>query len=408
MAERSKDFKPLAVQMGAVDVHSAPESVIGRAGLVEKFWQKLRSGSIQTLAERRIGKTWLLKLAIAKKPDWAEPLFFNGEDSNSAHQFVWRLNKELKKADLIPNKWWNRTETWARRFFQEMQGRKFKAIEIPEMDSWESVLEDTCRHFVKFCEPRYAILVLDELPIFLDKTLNAQGAQEAIQVLDKLRSLRQALPALRMVFCGSLGLHIVLKKLREEGYSGQPVNDMPPFEVPPLEFDDAYYLAGSLLLGEGVACSDVKEVARALAGASSCVPFYIQHMVGWMSSHAEEEWTPGRAVEVPFEMFGAAGDPGEFSYYDRRLGQYYPEEVVDEARAALDVLSREEDGIPFDDLLNLVRHRPKTMTLESEALREVLQMLYNDHYVIQEEGQWRFKLEIIRKWWFEARGRLAL
>ncbi len=190
-----------------------------------------------------------------------------------------------------------------------------------------------------------------------------------------------------MVFCGSLGLHIVLHKLRDAGYTGQPVNDMPPFEVPPLAPEDAQYLSGSLLLGEGVSCSDMKAVAHSIAHASSGVPHYIQHIVSWMCDQQTEPWTPERAASIPSELFNAAGDPAEFAYYDGRLDQYYPPDIVEKSRAALDVLSRKADGLHFDELLNLVRHRPKTLMVDSESFLQVLRVLRDDHYVVHKNGQ---------------------
>ena len=297
---------------------------------------------------------------------------------------------------------------WFRRLSQRLQGKKAGTLEVPDgFDPWEALLEDTCIHFAERSMPRQAVLMIDELPFFLDKIMKNRGPHEAIDVLDKLRFLRQTIPTLRMILCGSLGLHIVLQRLREVGYTGQPVNDIPPFELPPLTQRDASYLSGCLLLGEDVPCSNVEEVAQSVAQASSGVPFYIQHIVSWMSEQTGI-WTPDRALSVPQELFDAPGDPTEFSYYDRRLDQYYPEDIVEKARAALDVLSQKKEGLHFDELLNLVRHRPKTLMVDAESFLKVLRILLDDHYIVHKDKEWRFKLEILRHWWLEARGGLAL
>jgi len=408
MADQPKAFKGLLVRTGATDVSEARNVVIGRTVQVKKLWKEVYAGSIILLSERRMGKTWMLKLAIALKPKWAVPLFFDAEGVHSAPEFVWQLNKKLHDSRLIPNTWWDDIQDWFRRFSQRVQGAKIGSIEIPELDTWGSLLEDTCCHFAAKAEPRKAVLMMDEIPFLLDNIIKKRSPDEAVEVLDKLRFLRQTMPSLRMIFCGSLGLHIVLQKLRETGYTGQPMNDMAPSEMPPLSPGDAHYLSGCLLLGEGVPCSDRKEVARAIAQASSGVPFYVQRIVNWMCDQQVKEWSPKQAGAVPMELFNADGDPAQFSYYDSRLDQYYPADIVEKARAALDMLSRRAAGMQFDELLNLVRHRPKTLMVDSDSFLQVLRLLRDDYYLIHKNGQWRFKLEILRKWWFETRGRLAL
>jgi hypothetical protein len=211
------------------------------------------------------------------------------------------------------------------------------------------------------------------------------------------------------VFCGSLGLHIVLNDLYASGYSGRPVNDMPPFEVGPLSDDWARYLAACLLLGENVPCASPEECASAVATAASGVPFYIQHVVKWMKEHrAAEAWDAARIGRIPEEAAIASGDPFELTYYDARLDTYYPDDLAERGRAALDVLSAAEGGLGFNALLNLVRHNPRTLTIDPKSLLDVLRTLKDDHYLIETDGHWRFKLEIVRRGWRKLRGELGL
>jgi hypothetical protein len=46
--------------------------------------------------------------------------------------------------------------------------------------------------------------------------------------------------------------------------------------------------------------------------------------------------------------------------------------------------------------------------LDSSALLEILQILRDDYYLVQEGDRWRFKLEIVRCWWQQYRGGLGL
>ena len=403
----NKSFRRIQVKIGTVNAKSAEQEVIGRDGLVDSFWRETKQSSLRVLAERRMGKTWVLHLAISRRPEWAVPLFLDTEGLSSAPEFVLKLGERLYQSDLIPTKWYEKTWKWVRRVGHQLQGQTVGKWKVPSLESWKSLFEDTCQQFAQKSGGRHPVLIVDELPLLLDKIIKDGRPQEAIDLLDHFRYLRQEIPSLRMVFCGSLGLHIVLGKLKDQEYTGQPVNDMPPFEVPPLAADDAFYLSGCLLLGQEMGCSDIEVVARAVAEASCGVPFYIQHVVSWMSQH-KQVWTPETVAGVPRALFEAPEDPAEFSYYDERLSQYYPADIVDKARAALDVLSQNASGVDFDTLLNLVRHRPKTKTIDPEQLLGVLDILQKDHYILQENRCWRFKLAIVRDSWHSRRGSLAL
>ena len=72
------------------------------------------------------------------------------------------------------------------------------------------------------------------------------------------------------------------------------------------------------------------------------------------------------------------------------------------------LLSRTEVGLDFNELLNRIRHREETLEFSKDELLDQLQLLKDDHYLIKDGDKWIFKLDIVRKWWFEYRGGLNL
>jgi len=407
MTWSTNDLRPFQVQFGTLSMEEAPRRVIGREELVEKLWRDLEGKSIRLMSERRMGKTWILLLARALQPEGAVCLHINAEDKSGAPDFVFHLNEELHQAGLVSDNWRKKIKDWFRRIEQKVQGQDLGKITLPTLDSWGNLLENTCQQFIESCDGKMAVLMIDELPYLLDKIIGKKRFDEAIELLDKLRALRQKYPTLRMIYCGSLSLHLVLKKLNDEGYTGQPINDLSPFEVPPLSPDDASYLAGCLLLGGNVQCSDINQVAKVVAEQSNGVPFYIQHAVKLMIEQ-RIIWMPQECEKLSNQLYTAEGDPAQFAYYENRLDQHYPEDIALQAREILDVLSESPEGRPFTQLENLVRHRPKMLTLDPERILHVLRDLQQDHYIVLEKDHWRFKLEIVRRWWYEARGRYGL
>ena len=407
----AKEFTPMRLCFSTPGVVDAPTVVVGRDELADSLWANLKGASLRLLSERRMGKTWLLKLALARKPEWAAPMFFDAEHDQDACEFVLRLNRELHAAGLIHDKWWRKAQEWFHRLVVALGGKKLGPVEVPSnLISWSGFLVQTCEHVVEQRPSQTVVLIFDELPLFLDKLVTSDRGADAVEFLDTLRFLRQNQSTLRMVFCGSLGLHIVLKKLGAAGYTGRPVNDMNPFDVPPLDSQRAAYLAGCLIAGETVSCKNIPACARAVAKVSSGCPFYIQKTIKWMKDHNEKPWTAKSVARIVDEATNAPGDPFEFLYYEGRLRQHYPEDadLVERARIALDILSREANGLSFEQLLNRVRHNPKTVAIDPESLLDVLRILRDDHYVVETKTHWAFKLDVIRLGWFHMRGRQAL
>lgn len=409
MSEFNKKWEPIPLKTGSVDESNAKELVFGRKEFVKLFWKKIASGaSLYILAERNMGKTWALWLAIADKPEKANPAFFDAEKVNSVEEFVWKLNQELHQKGHVSNKSAKKVGDWFRRIFQLVQGQKIHDIEVPALDPWGTFLEDTIHDFIEMSGDKTPVLIIDELPFLIDKIYKNQGPQKASELLDKLRAIDQTLTTFKMVFCGSLGMHIVLEKLKESGYTGRPINTMEPLEVPPLGSEGALKLSAGLLLSEKIPCVNLEETAKAIARISSGVPYYIKQIISWLSDHPGEDMTPETVEHTLKQMFDAPGDPAEFQYYDGRLDQYYPEDIQEKARAALDVLSQKSEGLHFNDLLNLVRHRPNTLLVDPESLLNVLRILKDDHYLESRSSHWKYKLEIVRLWWYEHRGGLEL
>ena len=408
MSTFAEKLIPLTPSLGgSVSIEDAPQRVRGRTKLVERLWEKLETTSVSLLAERRMGKTWVLQLAMALRPGWAVPVFIDAENIHSPSEFALRLNRSLYSTGLTDKPRWELVKGLLRRGVHRVTRIKLKGLDVSNIDQWFSLLETTVTKFVSLADHRKIVIIVDELPFCVDNISKRLDNKAAGEFLDHLRSLRQTVPALRMLFSGSLGMHIVLKNLRETGYTGQPINDMFPFEVPALENEEAALLAGSLCLGSKVECEDIEASARLIAKAGSYVPYYIEQLVELLRAAGESLIDPKQVTSLPARLFESPGDPGQFKHYNTRLDQYYPEDIILKARGILDVLSFYEQGLVPDELLNLIRHKPKLLIIDPESLIEVLDTLKDDHYLVKHDGKWAFKLNIVRQWWQSERGDLS-
>ena len=254
----------------------ATEDVVGRDSLIDHLWQVLGSQSVVLTSERRVGKTSVIrKMANIAGPDRA--CFLRDiEGFRSPGEFIEGIYADvqgiLSRTDRAKLAMWG--------VLQKIGGTEVAHVKLPQFKShWKTFLfalfEDIFSN-----ETRPVIFFWDELPLFLYNVKQSSGEQDAMELLDALRALRQTHPKLRMVFTGSVGIHQVIGSLRKHGYANDPTNDMRTIEVPPLEPDDGSRLAGLLLEGEGVkVVGDPGEVGREVSAAAGHIPYYIHWLV---------------------------------------------------------------------------------------------------------------------------------
>lgn len=254
---------------------------------------------------------------------------------------------------------------------------------------------------------RTVIFFWDEMPLMLYNIKQRNDEDTAMEILDTLRSLRQMHPRLRMVFTGSIGLHNVITSLKRVGYANDPTNDMSIKDVPALSPDDARELASLLLQGETISTNDIHGTAQAISEAVDHVPFYIQHVVSEMRDrrgHTENEAT---VREIVSACLTDSHDRWHMRHYRERIDTYYSrDKSFDEhtfALKLLDILSISDKPLAFPVLFNLLKSIMETE--DEEMARDVLKLLLQDHYIIQQaDGTYQFRFPLIKRWWQLSRG----
>jgi hypothetical protein len=261
----------------------APENVVGRDRLIAHIWRVLERDSALFTAERRIGKTTVMKKMQAEAPDGLTVRYLDLEKIDSPHRFVEVLLGEVR--DLLSKK--ERTKDLLTKLPALFGGTEVGGvIKLPShsrAEWWQPALEKAFACICEHSPTATLVLLFDELPYMLQKIAvgdgDRNGSAAALAILDTLRAVRHEHSNLRMVFSGSIGLHHVINTLRDAGCASQPTNDMETIEIGPLDLPDAKELARRLLTNAEVECDSVDEVAAELAKLADRVPFYIERVV---------------------------------------------------------------------------------------------------------------------------------
>lgn len=374
-----------------------PESAIGRDELIEHLWDTLESQSIVITAERRIGKTTVLRRMTAlPQPHW-KPVFQDLESHHSALEFAQSVY-QVVDGFLGSGK---RAVRRAREVFEKLGGTEVAGVlKLPNTarPAWKDLLTSSIEDLVGSDVPGRERLVFlwDEFPFMLANIRDRESPPVAMEVLDTLRCLRQSHRGLRMILTGSIGVHHVLAALRNDHYSNAPFNDMAKVDVPPFSRPDAIRLARELIKGEGLSSPDPDATAGRIAIEADGFPFYIHHIVKALRL-ANAEATPDTVARLVQAHLVDANDPWELQHFSQRISTYYGKDAK-AVRAILDELSVAKDPPSLPELHRQLQGRGRFG--DREKLGGLLLLLERDHYLQRQlDGRPRFRFEIIRRWW---------
>ena len=396
----------------------SPANVVGREGLIQRIWRRLEEGSVRFLAERRVGKTSVLKKMAAESPAGFHSIFLDLEKVHSKDRFVEVLLGELKSIMSITDKSSDAFRDILTMFGGIEIGGTVKIPELGKRD-WQEAVEKTFRAICANNPKTLIVLMLDELPYMLQsiavQVTNA-GANDnfALAILDTLRAARHENTKLRMIFCGSVGLHHVLGSLRGDAHASQPVNDMPAVEIHPLQMLDAVQLTKDLMNKEQVVVKPEHRdvVANRIAQQTDCVPFYIERVVSRLAE--QEETVVESYVDAMINrQLVDDKDDWEMNHFRDRLDIYYKGSLTDVngrsvrrdlvARRILDHIANEDQPQSIDDVWAAVKS--KIALDDRDAVIELLSLLAQDHYLIADDVKhYTFRLPLIRRWWLIAHG----
>jgi hypothetical protein len=377
--------------------------IVGRDAVLVELWERLAQQSIVLTAERRMGKTTIIKQMVKDCGVEVFPIYRDLEKVVSPAEFVSNVLTDISG--------YQKGIKWVEGLFGEFT-KNFAGwqigniIKIPESstDRWKEILENAIEYVMKHPlavddwedgkKGKQMIFFWDELPMMLDNFLKREnGALVAMEVLDTLRALRQTYPELRMVYTGSIGLHHVISKLKDAGYNNAPTNDMYTYDLQPLEASDAIDLATRLLEGENIATTELSAVATAISQQVDRIPFYIHHSILKLKS-SRQQISPD-LVKSQIDLVLCDPNPWDMNHYQERIKTYYRDGSNEIAMAILDTLAVATIG------LNLEQIRDRNLAIQDlEMFRMVLKLLRQDGYLVMNiDRTYNFRYGLIQRYW---------
>ncbi len=392
--------------------HVPPNRVIGRDSFIRDMWNTLENDSIVLTAERRIGKTSVIYKMYKEPQEGWRPIFQVIEGVRSPEEFISKILDMVTPILSKKGKLLSKTQ----QFYSSIAGAKLGNWEIPLIKTnWKKILSLVFEDIIQNFEEKI-VFFWDELPLMISNIKSDHGEKAAMELLDVLRDFRvmDDTGKLRMVYTGSIGLHLVVSELISSGYRNDPTNDMVTYSLGALKKDNALNLARSGIEGlikdnEITLKNNIEEMSKIIAEKTDGIPFYINHVVNGLI----KEKMPidiGSIENVLTELISDPEDKAHFGHYAERIFVYYNfhEKSRELASCILDEISRCAEAQDENTLLNTIKHKIELKNGDISLFKQTLSLLQKDHYLRREDvnelRKYRFQYGIIKKWWLKNRG----
>lgn len=402
---------PLTPTAGTIQ----PDKIVGRAREINQLKTLLEGQSVVVDDIRRMGKTMLLKkfayLSVENnEANKAIYFMFQGTPTVSALTDVLLNELRIKERHGWLKVQMNRCHELYQKFAGIKAEVKYQDIAFSfALPAFDGKWSDTFRACIEDLADRQAdknetlTLIFDELPIMLWDWIKNGKEADAMAFLDLLRSLHYSLKdgnRIRFIFCGSIGMEVVLSKLKQDfQYTGEPFNYTKKYHLPPMDETDASFLCEFLFLS-GFHCEVETQRStyfRQINEACNNLPYFINAVFATLQiSHDSllSEQKIKAAIRSILTDTGSTFDV--FKQLDERLTTYYPN-TANVMRSCLNELAKSPTPVAEDALKS-------QFPFDEAVTQSALETLWRDELLVRtfdenDNRQFTFKYNLIKQWW---------
>lgn len=369
--------------------------IFGRDDDASRVWSEVGDGkNLLLLAPRRVGKTHLQHLLTKQAPDhgyraiWLDVEGF-GAEKDFLSQLCSAIQEELSIGSQVISSLTHRLNNALKGKSGIEQDWRSWLLEV----DWKDFAEQLLAQLEEDENEHDWLVIIDELPIFVQE-LQRQSGTEAVGVfLYWLRRARQKYKSIRWVLAGSIGLDTVA---RQYGFEGA-LNDLVPTGLEPFPDVVAREFLSEIASKNGKSFSEdaLEHVVKRLGWLS---PYYLERIGktscsntpdGHVIQKADANASMDQLLELPNRLYWA-------SWRDH-LDRNFQEDVRLSLYRMLAEMSKKRAGCSRD---HLVATLSTSGTKDAEeAVQNGLDSLENDGFVSKSGKSYRFRMNLLREWW---------
>jgi len=378
-----------------------PRNFVGRADTSRRAEEMLRAGQNILLSDpRRMGKTfWMLTFASRQEAaDRYRVVFVDYQGVNSTEEFLTKTAQALADCLSLPQRFRSRLEalfdnvdlTASVGLFQLKTAVQSSKTPVEIM---ESLLVDLDRDLADDPKAPTLVIAMDEVSDAI-MSIARCSADDARNLLQRLRHLRGVTRRIRWIIAGSIGFHHILAAA---GVSSDVINDLSNLDFGPLAHADAAELARRLAMGiRRPTITD--EAVETVVQVTDAFPSLIQKLFDMMrydrDSHPAEK-IPIEAEEVKQRLDDFIDDRDQsrdVTHFVTRITPYYGQNAALAFRI-LNYMARADGWVALPELEAAVAAETGD-SFDREAFVATYNNLVDDHYLVERasrgDSTWRY------------------
>ncbi len=384
-----KKIIPITPVLGGVP---QPVNIVGRDEIIDKFWRVLKERGINLFAERRFGKSCVIRKMHYNPPKGFITIYKSIQGASTPNQFVDSLYEYAKEHKLFSDsidgtitKYWDAITSR----IPSAAGFKFSQTNT----IWQNKLLYLIAQILASKPGNILVIFLDEFSLMLDE----MESVDAALVLGTLRDIvHDRFPSnLRFVYTGSIGIDLILDRIKSNGHNlGDPLNHLEKEKLPPFNPTQATYFCQCL--EKGCAISLEGEVRNYIIDATDGIPYFIDRI--YDSIRYQSEIDKSMIDKELDDILNDSSDNTSIEHFYDRIKDYYPDK--DLSHVLLNTICQVDEPISEREIME------KTYSMidrERKTVNEDLYRLWRDGYLERttENGEryFAFQFKIIKMWW---------
>jgi hypothetical protein len=369
-----------------------------RQEIMSRAWDLLKTSNLLLLAPRRVGKSSLLSQMNKDGPGRGyNTLYLSVPDAEDELDFIMRLVRGFRDAEWASGGWFSAfkdkipedLEVVLKTGLIELKAKKF---------DWRRPAEEL-EALLKSGEAQ-TLLLIDELPLLIASIVQQDpSGVRAERFLLWLKRLREQYRP-RWFFAGSIGLDTVARRLKLSG----TIHDLQPIELGEFspEKARAYLMGRGQFCGWALTAETVEAILRAVEWP---IPFHLNLVFEELRAVVNDGHDPPSPalVEMALQRLMAHGR-AHFDHWDERLAKMLDSRSQQYCEIILSLVCREAGGVDLSSIdLRLSRELYDNRE-RAEILRQLLDLLISDGYLVHQEDVVRFRSALLRRYWREVQG----
>jgi len=367
-----------------------------RQEIMSRAWDLLKTSNLLLLAPRRVGKSSLLNRMREDGADRGyNTLYLSVPDAEDELDFIKRLVRGFRDAEWASRSWLSAFKDKLPEDLEFVLKTGLIELKAKNFD-WRRPAEEL-EALLKTGDAQ-TLLLIDELPLLIASIVHQDpSGSRADRFLLWLKRLREQYRP-RWFFAGSIGLDSLARRLKLSG----TIHDLQPIELGEFSNEKAcaYLMGRGQFYNWAMTAETIDAILRAVEWP---IPFHLNIVFEELRAVVSEGLGPPSPalVEIALQRLIAHGRT-HFDHWDERLAKMLDERFQQYSEIILSLACRQAGGVTVASIDLRLSRELNDNQARTEMLRQLLDLLISDGYLVRQEGVVRFRSALLRRYWREV------